>query len=422
MSIYKKIAEEALKKINETNNTSSNKKLLNEDVLYPNNMRERMNPKLVKDIVNQKTSLGKHPIFPEGHEHSFEEKIMGERFSDVVKQYKKSHDVDIIDNNDVINQMQSIFSKTTELESTNKKELEELAIKLIREEYDIDEDLVEIHAELTDNINLEGTKKNPSPIPFDIDFKNHAEMVNANKEVYKRRFINAMIQGASMNCIHMYHMVDNELSDINPKLINLYTKLMSSADYMYYIIDKMDDGVTGGKVRIEFPTKDNPKPVIHAQGMVFPVLVLELVKGVMEIISAKGLPKKEIGEYVISKADFLSAEPWDMRIGAALWSRFTNLLDAGDFGIKHLIFDELVMLPVDEFNDKMKEIMAGTKEGKKIIKDISGEINKEIKYDEFNQSIKDGEDEDYGFDIDELLSNDDDNEDDMDGFDLEELF
>jgi hypothetical protein len=33
MSIYKKIAEEALKKINETNNTSSNKKLLNEDVL-----------------------------------------------------------------------------------------------------------------------------------------------------------------------------------------------------------------------------------------------------------------------------------------------------------------------------------------------------------------------------------------------------
>jgi len=420
MSIYKKIAEEALKKINETNNTSSNKKLLNEDVLYPNNMRERMNPKLVKDIVNQKTSLGKHPIFPEGQEHSFEEKIMGKRFNDVVKQYKKSHDVDVINNSDVIDQMDGIVSKAMELESTNKKELEDLAIKLIREEYDIDEDLVEIHAELTDDINLEGTKKNPSPVPFDIEFKNHSEMVNANKEVYKRRFMNAMIQGASMNCIHMYHMVDNELSDINPKLINLYTKLMSSADYMYYVIDNMDDGVTGGKVRVEFPTKDNPKVVIYAQGMVFPVLVLELVKGVMEVIAAKGLPKKELGEYVISKADFLSAEPWDMRIGAALWCRFTDLLDGGDFQIKHHIFSELAMLPVDEFNDKMKEIMAGTKEGKRIIKDISDEITKELKYDEFNQSIKDGEDEDYGFDIDELLNGE--NEDDTDGFDIDELF
>ena len=83
---------------------------------------------------------------------------------------------------------------------------------------------------------------------------------------------------------------------------------------------------------------------------------------------------------------------------------------------------ETIELKPFEFNDKMKEIMAGTKEGKKIIKDLSDEITKEIKYDEFNQSIIDGEEEDYGFDINELLSDDDDNEDDMDGFKLDELF
>ena len=422
MSDYKKIAEQALNKINQNNNLNSSKKVLTEDVLYPNNMRERMNPKLVKALVNQKTSLGKHPIFPEGHEHSFEEKIMGQRFNEVVKRYKEAHDVDIIDNDDVINQMKPIVLKAMELEADNKKELEDLAVKLIREEFDMPEDLVEINVELTDDINLEGTKKNPTPASYDVEFKNHSDIVNANKEVYKRRFVNAMIQGAAITCNYMYHEVSNELSDIDPKLINVYNKLMSSADYLYYVIDNMDDGVAGGKVKVDFPTKNNPKLVITAQGMVFPVLILELVKGVMEILAAKGLPKKEIGEYVISKADFLSAEPWDIRIGPALWSRFTDLLDSSDFTIKHHIFNELVMLPVDEFNDKMKEIMAGTKEGKKIIKELSDEITKEIKYDEFNQSIIDGEEEDYGFDINELLSDDDDNEDDMDGFKLDELF
>jgi hypothetical protein len=46
----------------------------------------------------------------------------------------------------------------------------------------------------------------------------------------------------------------------------------------------------------------------------------------MEVLSARGLPKGKMGKYVISKADFLSAD-WDMRIGPALWSRFTDMIE-----------------------------------------------------------------------------------------------
>jgi hypothetical protein len=49
--------------------------------------------------------------------------------------------------------------------------------------------------------------------------------------------------------------------------------------------------------------------------MVFPVLIHELVKGVGSIISSWFTYLSKMGKYVISKADFLSAEPWDMRIG-----------------------------------------------------------------------------------------------------------
>jgi len=430
MSDYRKIVENAL------NKTKLNAKKLNESVLYPDGLSERMHPKLEDDLLKQKHSLGKHPIFPEGHESSFEEQIMGERFQDVAKRYKRVNDIDSVDSKEVMAEMMPLVYETMGLEAKHKKALEKLAEEMIREEYDMDKDVVEIHAELVDNISLVGTKKNEKPIAVEMQFKNHDEVINANEEVYKRRFINAMIQGAAKKCNHMYHMVDDELTDLDPRLPNKYAKMMAAADYMYYIMPEMENGVTGGIVKVQFPTASNPKAVIYAQAMVFPVLIHELVKGVMELLSAHGLPKnKKIGEFVINKADFLAAEPWDMRLGPAIWERFTKMIDADDFKLKHHIYSELAALPVKEFNHKMREIMANTKEGKKIIDEIVNSIKTELKEDEFNEAIgavnnevipteqSYDSDNGNGFDYDELLGKSDDEiDDESDGFNYDDLF
>ena len=420
---YKKIAEEALRKAKEAKTTPTKivDKVLNEGLVY-GSMTERMHPKLEDDLVKDKTSLGKHPIFPEGHEDSFTEKIMGDRFKEVVNRYKRHHDVNSIDNEKVKAEMLGMLKGTMSLEQNNKKALEKLAVDMVREEFDMDEDMVEIEAILTKDISLEGTKKNPLPAKYDMEFKNHDELVRANKEVYKRRFINAMIQGAAKKSHHMFHMVDNELSGIDPKLPNAYSKLMSAADYMYYIQPNMEDGIAGGVFRVKFPTKEDPKLKIKAEAMVFPVLIHELVKGIMEILSVKGLPKKKMGEFVINKADFLAAEPWDMRIGPALWERFTDLFDSEDFHLKHHVYNDLVELPVDEFNKQMKEIMAGTKEGKKIIKNMVEDIKKDMSNEDFNETMetfkKDLEQNHQTFNLDELLGN---GETKDDSFNLDEL-
>jgi len=407
---YKKIAEEALRKAKEAKNQpiKSNEKILNEGVVY-GSLKERMHPKLEDDLKDNKTSLGKHPVFPEGDEYTFPEKIMGDRFKEVVNRYKRHHEVDDIDNNKIKSEMMGMVKQTMSLEQNNRKALEKLAIDMVREEFDMDEDMVEIEATLTKNISLEGTKKNPLPAKYDMEFKNHDELVTANKEVHKRRFTNAMIQGAAKKCHHMFQMVEDELSGINPKLPNMYSKLMAASDYMYYIEPKMEEGITGGIVRVQFPTKENPKIKIIAEAMVFPVLIHELVKGVMEILSAKGLPKKKMGEFVINKADFLAAEPWDMRIGPALWSRFTEMFDPEDYNLKHHVYSEMVQLPVDEFNKQMREVMAGTKEGKKLIKSLVDEVKKEMSGEEFNEAIqgfqKEIENNHDTFNLDELLGN-----------------
>lgn len=432
MSDYKKIAENALKKANKG-------KLLNESVMYPEGMSERMHKKLEEDLLNGNHSLGKHPIFPEGDESTFEEKIMGERFSEVAKRYKRAFDVDSIDNKEVMREMMPMVYETIGLESKHKKALCKLAEEMIREEFDMSKDVVEIHAELTSEINMVGTKKNPKPMTTEMEFKNHDEMVNAKDEVYRRRFMNAMIQGAAKKCNHMFHMVDDELTDLDPRLPNKYSKMMAAADYMYYIIPEMENGVNGGVVRVQFPTASNPKAVIYAQAMVFPVLIHELVKGVMELLSAHALPKnKRLGEYVINKADFLAAEPWDMRMGPGLWGRFTNMIEPDDFHLKHHIYTELASMPVKEFNIKMREIMAGTKEGKKIIQGIVNEVKTGLQEDEFNEAmdeiskknegamdtISDASESDKGFDFEDLFggNNESDSDDDSDGFKFDELF
>ncbi len=404
MSDYKKIAEEALRKAKE----NKIKKRIDENVTYPEGMTERMHPQLEEDLANQTHSLGKHPIFPEGDESSFEQRVMGERFNDVVKRYKRAYDIDSIRNEDVNSGMMPLVYETMGLEAKHKKALEKLAVDMVREEYDMGEDVVEIHAELTPHINMEGTKKNPKPMSVQLEFKNHDEMVNANEEVYKRRFLNALTQGAAKKCNHMFHIVDDELTELDPRLPNKYSKMMAGADYAYYINPTLEGAVSGGVVRVQFPTKNNPKAVIYAQGMVFPVLIHELVKGVMELLSAHGLPKnKKIGEYVINKADFLAAEPWDMRIGPGLWERFTQSIEPDDFKLKHHIYSELAALPVREFNMKMREIMAGTKEGKKIVQLIVDDIKKGLQEDEFNDAMN----EISGNDSDEISEISDDSKD-----------
>jgi effector-binding domain-containing protein len=428
MNNYRKIVEDALKK-------SKQKKMLNESVVYPEGITERMHEKLEDDLVNRNHSLGEHPIFPEGDESTFEEKLMGERFTEVVNRYKRYFDTDRINNRDVIKETLPMVYETMGIEAKHKKALEKLAVEMIREEYNMGEDVVEIHAELTDTINMEGTKKNPKPMATEVEFKNHDEMVSANEEVYKRRFINSMIQGAAKKCNHMFHMADDKLIEMDPRLPNKYAKMMSAADYMYYVVPDLSGSVNGGVVRVQFPTASNPKAVIHAQAMVLPVLIHELVKGVMELVSAHGLPKKKrIGEYVINKADFLAAEPWDMRLGPGIWSRFTKMINPDDFNLKHHIYMEMVSLPVREFNTKMREVMAGTKEGKKIIDEMVKGIKAGLQEDEFNESMNeistkgeknsDIDSDNKGFDFDELMGGKDgsDSDNDLDGYNFEDLF
>lgn len=380
MSKYDELAKKALKAL------VNNKKIVSEGRLnYDSGHSERMHPNLSIQLRQRNHSLGAHPAFPASDETHFEEKIMSKRFLDVIKNYKRVHEVDTIDEIEVYGKTPQLINACIQTEVKHKKTIEELAIKLIRDEYDMTEDDVDIEATLTTDINISDIRKNPSPIQIEnIEFENHDSISQANDEVYKRRFINAMIQGAAMKTNHMFHLITDDLMELDPKLPQLYSKLMTTADYSYLISDDNVPKHAGGVVKVEFPKNEGDKPKIIVQAMTLPVLIHELVKGTMELLSSHGLPKdKKLTEYVMGKADFIAAETWDMRLGPAIWERFTEAIEPADFNLKHHIFQEMVSLPVKEFNVAMREIMANTKEGKKVISDMCQKIKDDIANDDF---------------------------------------
>lgn len=392
MSKYKKLIQGALNESKET-------KLLFENLLYEDSITERIHPKLEEDLRNGSHSLAECGVFPEGDVISYEMKLIRERFKEVVTRCREAFDVDNIDNSMIMREQMGLVFNAMDLEQPHLKELEELAVKMVKEEFDIPDDAIVFEAKLTQDISLDGTSKEESPQLVDEEFNSHEEIEEANAGVKKRRVLNAMTQGAAKKVNHMFHMVHEELTNMNPRLPQNYKKMMSAADYMYFIIPDMDNGVSGGVCEADFKSDEDNRPIIKAKAMVFPVLIHELVKGVMEVLSAHGLPtEKNISEYVVGKADFLAAEPWDMRLGPAMWGRFCDAIPDDDFHLKHHVYTEIASMKPFQFNATMKEILAKTKRGKEIIIEILKDVKDEMKEDDFNESMGDSH-----FNIDDLL-------------------
>jgi hypothetical protein len=381
MSKYRDLAKKALNNI----------KLINENALYPEDITERINSKLEEDLRNNKHSLADCGIFPEGDIITSEMKLIKERFKEVVKRCREAFNMETVDNSVIMKEQMKLVKEAMTIEADHKDDLENLAVEMIMEEFNIPEGSIKFEASLTNTIDSSDINEKPVET-LDEEFNDTDEISNANAYVKKRRVLNAMIQGSAKSVNHMFHMVNEQLVDMNPKLPNTYKKMMSAADMMYYIIPDMDRQIKGGRCDVDYSEDENGTtiPVVKAQAMVFPVLIHELCKGVMEILSSHGLPNQEnLTKYVIDKADFIQAEPWDMRFGPAIWRKFCDCIPAEDFNIKHYVYADVASMEPDEFNKVMKEVIAGTKKGKHIISEMVKSIKKELAEDEFKETMGD---------------------------------
>lgn len=363
---------------------------------------------------------------------NYQELLASERYKQVIENVRKYTDIEASYKgmNSVMQQslgdMMDAFYRITNIEEFHIPELEKLAVKLVLEEFGIPEDAVEIDAKIvkygkidTRDFNTESISQmnnNPSEVSIDDntpEIKTEFDEDELNLERAKRRLINALIQGASKKGHYMYHLVYDELMQIfdSEDLIKYYGIMMSINDLNYWqMSDNMIGGLSNsvaGKVKIERPSneendseeEEEPKAKIVARGITFPVLVHELIKGVMELFSHQGEPdNKELFLEVMALEDTLEKEMWDLRLGASIWDRLRSqypdeVLEEENKELQNYILVELFKLPAKEFLNVMREIMAGTNKGKKIMNDLLVIIRKRFKEEDYREVMSQFQDD-----------------------------
>jgi hypothetical protein len=213
----------------------------------------------------------------------------------------------------------------------------------------------------------------------------------------------------------MFHLVEEQLNNINPELLNLYGVLMSINDLLYWIMpDQMmmsaaegGEGVQGSE---EIDDTTDP-PTIKAKGLFFPVLVHELIKGVYEVLGTAGLPDDpKSAEMVMSQTDTLPYEVWDLRLGPVIWDKFKasypdKIYEDDMREIQNYLFSRFSALSTDEFFEVAKLIISGAPEGKQIVEKMVDEIISELKQQDYDDAMSQysNDDDDDDVDLDDLF-------------------
>ena len=288
-------------------------------------------------------------------------------------------------------------------EVRHKRELEQLAIKLVSEEYGVPEDAVDFEATITGHPQLGGQEIRKTGLKMRKGNKRPPQGKTTEElkpNVTKRRLMNAMMHGAARKGQNLFHMASDELRRINPSLSQDYSKLMAGNDFMYWalsddtITQQSESGTHAGQVRVDL---SGPKPKIIAQGMTFPFLLHELTKGVLELISLHGLDAdKETRDYVLDKTDNLESEAMDIRLGVKIWEKLLETMDVDALPYKAQIFTRLSELSPSQFNSIINGLLNGSEQAKEEIKDIVYDVIRENNEEDVEQAMKQFRDPEEG--------------------------
>ncbi len=344
---------------------------------------------ILKALRDNKTSLGEHPCFPPEEEEKFLVNLVSTTFEEL------SDKVGIEDYETLKSELSKILTECKKIEKNNIGALEELCGKIINDMFQIPQDTLKIEADLVDKIDTSTERLVPEKTAEDFSFDDIEDMNYLTDEIYKRRMLNALVSGAGMYYMNFIGNYIKEIFDIDSDLPSLYKKMIEYNNLLlYYEKNTVDTEKTtdGGKVDVTISSEES-YPIIKAEALLFPILVGETIKGILELAISHGLPKNiKKAKYIIGKSDFKIAEIWDMRLGFALWKLINDEIESCGFDIMetgvNFFFMEIAKMDCETFNKTLKEIFARTKKGKAIITDIIDNITYNKDKDDFDNYIQ----------------------------------
>lgn len=365
--------------------------------------RLKLQPFIYKAIMSKRTSLGDNPAFPPYGDFGFEYDIIKKSYEEADEIINRCIENGVLESKDT-DYLISVLSKKVErckkLEKPIRPQLQKICENIVNRTFSVPSDTVILKCELVGKIK---PKNNMRILPEDntedgYDFEDVDEVELTNKVILKRRFINSLIQGFSYwlsTDISNWH---DEVYNLNNEIWGLWYDIKHISDYLLYVKEEKiseKNPMQMSYVEVKLG-RNGKKTIINSQGIIFPYLLRDTFRGFLELFSSHGLPEdNQKAMYIIRKADFLVAEPWDLRFGMGIINLFINNLTK-KYGTGLLFntnripffFSELCKLKTDEFNMVVKNFLLGTKKGKIIAKEMDEKIVHNSEYQFFKNRIQ----------------------------------
>ncbi len=404
---------------------------------------ERMDPRLELKLGSPENLYAKNPAMRKGVEDV--QRLVSSRFGKVADKLKQVTGIEDISSQQVqgmiYQEMMSKVPAITRIEGRHREELEQLAIDASLEETQVPTDWFEIEALLnrapinTSDFRMKMTKpekkdddsKQPEIPSFDVEDLTEDELMEL--EIHKRNMINAIIQGAAKKGHYIFQKpeVKERLDAIDPQLYPAYLGIMAINDFMYFSMEQMIEMMSrtgsgvAGKVKLENKDEDEeeeggedrPDTKIVAEGLIFPILCHEIIKGLEESIARHGLPEDpEMSRNVRGVTDVLSNEPMQLRIGPEIVEKIRfalpdEMFDEENKGLVPWFYSNLYQTPAQEFLEiignaisedeskvkkataKFKEIMRKAQQQKSEYDESKGTDSSEDEDDDYDQLYRD---------------------------------
>lgn len=376
-----------------------------------------INPNLKRAIERGETPLSNSPFIPkkgEDDRQSFEEIAASKRFRDVVTKLERYLGIEIPkDMGGVQMAMMKVWGDISRFENSKRQELEQLAKDLVSKEL-VDPkyaEFIKFDAKLVGmgeagNENFQAEPEEFSSEDIELAFEDSGEDLeefvdafeNFDYMVAKRRFMNAIIQGAAKKGHFMFELIRDTLEEMEPGITTKYGTMMALNDYLYWLLPpEMVQQMAaagqnmGGSEEVEMEQDEEGEYtgnfVVKAKAVMFPILVHELIKGYYDILGAASLPTDPIQAQMVKQtADTLVNEIFDIISGTYLWEKLLETYPAKALEdnmkiVQSLIFREFSKLPKNKFTSLAQRVNKGDAtaytEMERIADQIIDELNKQ---------------------------------------------
>lgn len=326
-------------------------------------MNEQINTEIMEMIDNGEHYLANSIFLPELIGKKYLKSEFENEFSASVIQVQRAYNVNDINQyiyENIKSECNEILIDLERVEFKHKSYLESLIVKIIKNKFDIYDEIqfnINLNSEV---VQFEGEfgEEGDKDTQLDAVFKSYDEINSKRNELHKKQFIYALNTGISSEFMKNVYLFEHLLDKLDPKLFDYYYKILTFSDFNIWVTPDdvlVKENSEGESFKIE--KNEGNVPIINVNSNNFIFALADTCKAVLMLLS------NEKSENI--NIDYESI--WNLRVGKVLYNDFEKHINRDELCY---ILKDYYNIPIEHFDRLTKEVLSKTQLAERVFKNF----------------------------------------------------